>query len=86
MNQLYDPFQDSTPTYTIRIYIAGDYRDAIRAAHGWFWASQREAARALGVRPDTVTHHLDRGTFDRLVLRRLGINSAAAGLPPPVEN
>ena len=42
------------------------------SAHGWEWPSQVEAARALGVTPPTVYGALQRGTFGRLVLRRLG--------------
>lgn len=56
------------------------------AAHGWHWPSQKDAADALGVAPGVVSDRLNRGTFYRLVLERLGINSAAAGLPPPVDN
>jgi hypothetical protein len=43
------------------------------AAHGWHWPSQIEAARALGVRHQKVADRLNRGSFDRLVLERLGV-------------
>lgn len=44
------------------------------AAHGWQWASQTEAANALGVSFVTVHYRLKRGTFDGLVMQRLGVN------------
>jgi hypothetical protein len=43
------------------------------AAHGWQWASQKDAAAALGVSDCVITARLNRGTFDALVLQRLGV-------------
>jgi hypothetical protein len=46
------------------------------AAHGWHWPSQKDAAAALGVTPYVIWSRLNRGTFDRLVLQRLGVKNA----------
>ena len=45
------------------------------AAHGWHWPSQKAAAKALNCAEDTVGDNLNRGTFDRLVLQRLGVKA-----------
>lgn len=45
------------------------------AAHGWQWESQTEAADAIGVSFVTVHYRLKRGTFDKLVMKRLGVKS-----------
>lgn len=42
------------------------------AAFGWSWPSQKDAAETLGRDPKTVCAALQRGTFERLVLRVLG--------------
>lgn len=43
------------------------------SAHGWHWPSQKAAAKALNCDEGTVSDNLNRGTFDRLVLQRLGV-------------
>ena len=45
------------------------------AAHGWIWPSQKAAAKALNCAEGTVGDNLNRGTFDRLVLQRLGVKA-----------
>ena len=46
------------------------------SAHGWHWPSQKAAAKALNCDEGTVSDNLNRGTFDRLVLQRLGVKNA----------
>lgn len=45
------------------------------AAHGWHWPSQKAAAKALNCDEGTVSDNLNRGTFDRLVMQRLGVKA-----------
>jgi hypothetical protein len=45
------------------------------SAHGWHWPSQKAAAKALNCDEGTVSDNLNRGTFDRLVLQRLGVKA-----------
>ena len=43
------------------------------AAHGFYWPSQKDAAAALGVSTSAVCGALGRGTFDRMVARRMEV-------------
>ena len=51
------------------------------SAHGHHWDSQTDAAKDLGVSTTYVSRCLDRGIFDRLVLRKLGPKDGMAPSP-----
>lgn len=51
------------------------------SAHGHYWPSQKAAAKDLGVTTSAVSKALEKGTFDRLVLRRLGPKDGMAHSP-----
>lgn len=51
------------------------------SAHGHYWPSQKAAAIDLGVTASAVSKALEKGRFDRMVLRKLGPKDGMAPSP-----